>query len=376
MKKKAFVKSVLFAVAALACVAMPEKTVEAASKKGDSLPLSGFSYIYQEYENAKAKKNSDEESTTLLSTPIEVPENAAIAKVEEYCNIRSAAGTNSSIVGIFTKNSMCEVIGTSNGWAHIKSGKVDGYIKTDYLYMGSEGKKKAEDVAELVVTLNADAVNIRKTPDTSTRSNIIMKVSKGEKLNVIESGVLSKNDSAAQVWVKVEIDSSDSSSSANYGYISKQYVDLTYSWKTATPVDEIEFDPNCKTTDIRRAIVTEAKKHIGLKYVWGGNSLTTGADCSGFVLACYRSAGLSTSKMDRTSAGMAAASLGKTVKAENIQPGDLVFYGDSSGHVDHVAMYIGDGMIIHESGHIVGCKISELNYRKVLKIKNYIDYIY
>ena len=80
--------------------------------------------------------------------------------------------------------------------------------------------------------------------------------------------------------------------------------------------------------------------------------------------------------MDRTSAGMAASSLGKTVKAENIQPGDLVFYGDSSGHVDHVAMYIGDGLIIHESGHIVGCKISELNYRKVLKIKNYIDYIY
>ena len=70
---------------------------------------------------------------------------------------------------------------------------------------------------------------------------------------------------------------------------------------------------------------------------------------------------------------MANCSKGKKVTLATAKPGDLVFYGDSSGHVNHVAIYIGNGQIIHEAGRASGCKISSVNYRKVLKIKNFID---
>ncbi len=79
--------------------------------------------------------------------------------------------------------------------------------------------------------------------------------------------------------------------------------------------------------------------------------------------------------MPRTSYAMAASSAGKTVSLANAKPGDLVFYGSRSG-VDHVALYIGNNKVIHESGRKEGCKISNVNYRKVVKIKNFIDYIY
>jgi cell wall-associated NlpC family hydrolase len=72
---------------------------------------------------------------------------------------------------------------------------------------------------------------------------------------------------------------------------------------------------------------------------------------------------------------MASQSLGRTVSVSEAQPGDLVFYGDSYGNVNHVAIYIGNNTIIHESGYQVGCKKSSIYYRNIIKIKNFIDYL-
>ncbi len=126
---------------------------------------------------------------------------------------------------------------------------------------------------------------------------------------------------------------------------------------------------------IRAAIANEAPKYLGLKYVWGGTSLSTGADCSGFCWAIYKKCGVDISGLQRTSYGMASQSLGRTVSVSEAQPGDLVFYGDSYGNVNHVAIYIGNNTIIHESGYQVGCKKSSIYYRNIIKIKNFIDYL-
>ncbi len=132
---------------------------------------------------------------------------------------------------------------------------------------------------------------------------------------------------------------------------------------------------NVNASGIRAAIAAEAPKHLGLNYVWGGNSLTSGCDCSGFCLAVYRACGLDTSVLDRTSYGMAGQSIGREVSVSEAQPGDLVFYGDAYGNVDHVALYIGNGTIIHESGYEYGCRQSNIHYRTIIKIKDFIDYI-
>ena len=224
----------------------------------------------------------------------------------------------------------------------------------------------AESLSTLMATVNAGVVNFRSEPDTSSDDNIIATVSYCEQLPVIEECVISKDDNTV-IWVKAYCDDLE-------GYISNDFVDVAYTWDKAVSLSQvINGESKVGVNSLRMSIITEAKKHIGLKYVWGGNSLTTGADCSGFCLAVYRACGISTNDLPRASYDIAASSKGRTVSLANAQPGDLVFYGSSSGKVNHVAIYMGDGMIIHESGRKYGCKVSPVNYRTVLKIKNFID---
>lgn len=102
-----------------------------------------------------------------------------------------------------------------------------------------------------------------------------------------------------------------------------------------------------------------AQRFVGNPYVWGGTNLNSGADCSGFVGGVYRSFGY---KLPRTSSDLRKA--GRKVSYKNKQPGDLICY---SGHV---AMYIGNGKIVHASTRKTGIKISpRANYRKVVAVR-------
>lgn len=121
-----------------------------------------------------------------------------------------------------------------------------------------------------------------------------------------------------------------------------------------------------KEAVIRKDMVSYSKKFLGNRYVYGGTSLTRGTDCSGFTMRVYQKFGY---KIPRTSRSQASAS--KSVSSANKQPGDLVFYG-SGRRVSHVAMYIGNGKIIHASNRRDGIKISRWNYRKCIKIGRFI----
>jgi hypothetical protein len=104
---------------------------------------------------------------------------------------------------------------------------------------------------------------------------------------------------------------------------------------------------------LRSEIVEYACQFVGNPYVWGGTSLTNGADCSGFVMRIYEQFGYS---LPRVSADQANA--GTRISVEDIQPGDLVFYGNP---VFHVAMYIGNGQIVHAANSRAGIVIGDLN---------------
>lgn len=323
--------------------------------------LGGFSYYLDQY--YERSDLEEEQETLLLASELNIPKGIAIAKVNDYVRIREGAGTNYTIVGLLMKNAACIVTEVKDGWAKITSGDVTGYISTEYLYLGKEGEAKARQTAKLTAEVTARTVNVRSTPSTLSQNNIITEVTRGEVLEVIDEcskELLTKEDPKAELWVKVVIDNSE-------GYVSREFVDVAYTWDFATK-------PGAYTPSaLRNEIALEAQSHLGLRYVWGGQSLTTGADCSGFVRAVYQKCGVNISNMDRTSYGMAGQSYGKTVTLAQAQPGDLVFYGNSSGKVDHVALYIGNGMVVHESGYTSGCKISKVNYRKIIKIKNFLD---
>lgn len=120
-------------------------------------------------------------------------------------------------------------------------------------------------------------------------------------------------------------------------------------------------------TATRTAIVAYAKQFLGNKYVYGGTSLTTGADCSGFTQAIFAHFGITTGRTSRDQAQNV-----KTIPISSIQPGDLLFYGSGS-NITHVAIYIGDGKVIHSSNQRTGVIISPYNYRTPSKAGTFLD---
>lgn len=116
------------------------------------------------------------------------------------------------------------------------------------------------------------------------------------------------------------------------------------------------------------AIVNYAKKYLGLRYVSGGNSLETGTDCSGFTKLIYKEFGVNLSRIVKSQVNN-----GSYIKKSDLQKGDLVFYGYGNGRVSHVAIYIGNGQVIHESNHRDGVKISSLNMMEYITARRVIN---
>ncbi len=118
-----------------------------------------------------------------------------------------------------------------------------------------------------------------------------------------------------------------------------------------------------QAAETRQNLVNYALQFVGGPYRAGGNDPRTGVDCSGFVkFVMQNGAGIG---MNRSSATQATQ--GKAISANQMQPGDLIFYGSGS-HINHVAMYIGNGQIVHASTYKTGIKISNWNYRAPVKI--------
>ena len=118
---------------------------------------------------------------------------------------------------------------------------------------------------------------------------------------------------------------------------------------------------------VRTAIVAYAKQFLGNPYVYGGTSLTNGADCSGFTMRIFEHFGVTTGRTSRDQAAN-----GKEISLDQIQPGDLLFYA-SGKTINHVALYIGDGKIIHASTSKTGIIISTAYYRTPAKAVTFLD---
>ena len=116
------------------------------------------------------------------------------------------------------------------------------------------------------------------------------------------------------------------------------------------------------------AVVEYAKKYLGLRYVSAGNSLSTGTDCSGFTKLIYKEFGVSLGRTVRSQMNS-----GTYVRKSDLQKGDLVFYANGNGKASHVAMYIGNGQVIHESTYKYGVKISSVNMMQYITARRVIN---
>ncbi|MDO4521677.1 MAG: SH3 domain-containing C40 family peptidase [Eubacteriales bacterium] len=134
-------------------------------------------------------------------------------------------------------------------------------------------------------------------------------------------------------------------------------------------VDASTVAANDGTSSARQAIVDYALQFVGNPYVWGGTSLTNGADCSGFTQSVMADNGIS---INRTAGAQSQG--GTSVSLSDIQPGDLLFYSGSGDYgIGHVSMYIGNGQVVHASNSTDGIIVSDINYRTPVSAKSYIN---
>lgn len=264
--------------------------------------------------------------------------NLGIANTPGSClNVRETPSTAAKLVGKMWDRSACEVIEVSDGWAKVTSGEVEGYVSCDYLLMGLDAIIEAKSQVRTVAVSQGDGLNVRVDPSLDGR--ILTTLSEGEELEYVES---------QEDWIHVRLDEVDA-------YVSAEYVTVEQKLDTALTMSEVLYGKD--VSDLRVEIVEYAKQFIGNPYVWGGTSLTKGADCSGFVQSVFKNFGI---KLDRTS--RAQSKNGTAVEESELQPGDLVFYSNN-GTIGHVALYIGGGQIVHASGEREGIKISKYNYK-------------
>ena len=238
-------------------------------------------------------------------------------------NVRSGASTSYSVITKLSKGTVVDVIeSASNGWKKIKtSNGTTGWVSGQYLTTGEVQQPSTPSTdngssQSYKATVNATSLNVRS--GASTSYSVITKLSKGTVVDVIES--------ASNGWKKIK------TSNGTTGWVSGQYLTTGVVSQPSTP-----------STNKVQAVVDLAHKQIGKPYVWGAEGPNS-FDCSGLTYYVYKNAAGIT--LPRSSTAQYGA--GKAVSKSNLQPGDLIFSStDGTGNITHVAIYVGNGQMIH-----------------------------
>lgn len=289
----------------------------------------------------------------------------AIAQVDNYVNVRDAATEEGNVVGKLYNNSAATVEAAEGDWYKITSGNVAGYVKSEFVVCGNEDL--AKQVSRRVAKVETETLFVRTEPTTA--SDVLGMVPDQEKLTVMDESV--------NGWTKVSIEEGE-------GYVSDDYIEKSVEFVTAESKAEEEARL-AKEEAERKAAAAAAKKASGKKgssgktsapsgsgggavasfagqfvgnpYVYGGTSLTNGADCSGFVMAVYAAFGVG---LPHSSSAMCGVGYG----VSDMQPGDIICY---SGHV---GIYVGNNTIVHASTPSGGIKYtSPANYRPIIAVR-------
>lgn len=360
---------------------LPSGGVNLTLAKGPSLDSLQGAQSNIKIESTLELSTIEELQTALAADAAQAEEesfkNLVIAQVDRYVNVRSMPSEEGEIVGKLYDDSVGTFLSEQDGWYEITSGSVTGYVKAEYCVTGDAAVELAKQVGTRIAVVNTTTLFVRQEPGTD--AVILGMVPIDEELLVTEE---------LDGWVKVSIEEGE-------GYVSTDYVNLKTEFVEAESKAEEEArlqkekEEREKAQAAARASQTKqesaqgsqsntapatgftsdgsmgatvaeyALQFVGNPYVYGGTSLTNGADCSGFVMSVYANFGVSlphSSTSDRNQ-GYAVDGLA------NAQPGDLVCY---SGHV---GIYIGNGQIVHASTAATGIKVSSADYRKVLAVR-------
>ena len=283
-----------------------------------------------------AEEAAQEEQPQQVSSIVAGYNVLGVANVTNYLNVRETPDLDGKVLGKLPMNAGCEILETLDGWYKISSGNVEGYVSAEYLLTGAEANERASGCLATVAKVKADMLMVREEPNTDC--TILTRVAYDEELEAVE---------LLDGWVKVNIDN-------KFGYVSAEYVDVYQTLPKGITIEELSYGNGISNTTVD--LIEYAKQFLGNPYVYGGTSLTNGTDCSGFTMRIFEHFGYGLSRTSREQANN-----GTRVSLSEIQPGDLLFYSHG-GSIGHVAIYIGNGQIIHASTERTGIIIGNAFY--------------
>lgn len=346
----------------------------------------------------------------------------AVAQVNHYVNVRQEPDTESEILGkLYDKSAATVLETTEDGWYRIASGNVNGYVKAEYVVVGDE--ELARSVGTRLATVTTTTLFVRTEPtteakvltmlpdgddvvvtDESTEGWAKVSTADGDGYVALDYVTLSteyihaeskaeeearlareeaerqaaaraaeearkareaeaaaraaaEQEAARKAAEKQEVKKSGAGSSA--GSSSGSSAGSSSGGSAGSGSGSSAGQSAQTASSNGQAVVDYARQFLGNPYVYGGNSLTNGTDCSGFVKGVYAAFGIN---LPRTSSEQ--RSVGYAVSLSEIQPGDIVCY---SGHV---GIYAGNNTLIHASNEKTGITLtSPVTYRSVLAVR-------
>ena len=347
----------------------------------------------------------------------------ALAVVPNYVNVRKGPSTEYDIVGKIYNYCAAEILDETEGedgnWFLITSGNVKGYIKAEFFLVGEEAEEMKASVGVLKGVVEEDYLRVRSEPDLSTLDNVFTFYERGTEVYIKE---------LKDGWAKIESDD------ASAGYVYAECLSISRVFKTAITLEEEEAElerkkqaeerarkaqeeleaarrlaaeaeearrhaqevanqQNANQQELanaakaaaeaaeaaaranddalnatRNALVAYALQFVGNPYVHGGRSLVTGTDCSGFTKLVYQHFGYN----DLVWYPAGQAEQGIPADLSDLKPGDLLFYSNAQKYLGHVAIYIGNGQIVHAGTEETGILVMSAYYRNPLFARRFI----
>ena len=320
MKAKVLKKGIAFALLAGAMIVPGEKAAagfsltDAIKEVNTVKPAASLTIAL-----ADVKNEADVTPTIIIKSAEEIQfENkfngVAFANTEDFLQVYAEADDNSNVEGKLYSMSKVEIVEKDGEWSLIQSGNLAGYVETENLIVG----RNVITTAKTVLREKYEGKNVFELTD----EEISECFSFGETLEEEQARLAAEE--AARIAAEEARIAAEKEAKLQKG----------------------------------RAVISYATQFVGNPYVYGGTSLTRGTDCSGFTKSVYAHFGIS---LPRTSGSQ--RSVGVKVSYSDMQPGDIVCY---SGHV---ALYMGDGKIVHAANAKDGIKISSVDYAKIITIR-------
>ena len=316
-------------------------------------------YIKSEYLTTTKPAAASDSTQQTSETKQETKETKETVYATAGVNIRAKASADADVIGTLIAGYSITRTSNSNGWSKVDYNGQTGYIKSDYLTTTKPQVTESNQTSSSSNTSSSksDIEEVKETVYATAGVNIRAKASAdADKIGtLVAGGSITRTGKTSSGWSRVDYN-------GQTGYIKSDYLTTT----KPTVTSNTTASSTSSSSSLGQQIADFAVQYVGYPYVYGGNSLTNGVDCSGFTQQVYLHFGYSIPRR-----ASIQATVGTSVAISDLQPGDLVFYGDSEG-VGHVVIYIGNGKVVHASTPSKGIIISDLYYRTPMCAKRII----